>query len=123
VKKFGILFAAICTVVGAYLFYKESSWWPWFAFGAALFVSTGLLGYSILRPAYIGWMKFALALGWINTRILLGIFFYLIVTPIALFMRVLGKDILDQKIDRSARTYWKKRERTPFDPKRMEHQF
>ena len=123
VKKFGILFAGIGVVAGIYLFSKDSSAWLWFALGAAFFATTGLFAYRVLRPIYVGWMKLAFALGWINTRILLGIFFYLIITPIALFMRVVGKDILDQKIARSATTYWKKRERVPFDPKRMEHQF
>ena len=123
VRKFGILFAGICVAVGTYLFYKDNTAWSWAALGAAFFAATGLFAYPVLRPIYTGWMKFAFALGWINTRILLGIFFYLIITPIALFMRLVGKDILDRKIDHSAKTYWKKRERVPFDPKRMEHQF
>ena len=123
VRKFGILFAGICAVVGIYLFYKESSAWLWLALGAAFFVTTGLFAYPVLRPIYVAWMRFAFAFAWINTRILLGIFFYLIITPISLFMRLVGKDFLDQKVDRSAKTYWKKRERVPFDPKRMEHQF
>jgi hypothetical protein len=68
-------------------------------------------------------MKFAFVLGWINTRILLGIFFYLILTPIGLIMRISGKDLIDQKIDKGAKSYWKKRERVPFDPAQYERLF
>jgi hypothetical protein len=123
VKKFGILFAAICAAAWVYLLFKESPAWIWFGLGTVFFATTGFLAQPILRPVYVVWMKFAFALGWINTRILLGIFFYLIITPIGLVMRLVGKDILDQKLDRSAKTYWKKRDRVPFDQKRMEHQF
>ena len=37
--------------------------------------------HAVLRPIYVGWMKFAFVLGWINTRLILGLFFYLILTP------------------------------------------
>ena len=123
VKKFGILFAAICAAVALYLLFNESSAWVWFGLGVVFFAVTGLFAHPVLRPVHLVWMKFAFALGWVNTRILLGVFFYLIITPVGLFMRLVGKDILDTKIDRSAKTYWKRRDRVPFDPKRMEHQF
>lgn len=122
-RKFGIMFAAMCLVVGAYMFFKGSAHWPWFAGGAAFFSLSGLFGRAILRPLYIGWMKFAFVLGWINTRILLGLFFYVVVTPIGVAMRLFGKDLLDQKIDRPAATYWIRREKGTFDPKRCERLF
>lgn len=101
----------------------DSILWSWFGLAGAFFLLAGLFVQSILRPVYIGWMKFAFILGWVNTRILLGVFFYLIITPIGVVMRLAGKDLLDRKIDRSAKSYWKKRDRTAFDPKRMEQQF
>jgi hypothetical protein len=94
----------------------------WFTAGSIFFLVTGLVGYPVLRPVYIGWMKFAFVLGWMNTRLLLGLFFYLILTPVGLVMRAFGKDIIDKKFDRQARSYWKKRT-TPFDPATMERQF
>ena len=123
IRKFGILFALICAAVGGYLFWKESALWSWFGIAGAFFLVTGLFVQAVLRPVYSGWMMFAFVLGWVNTRILLGVFFYLIITPLGFVMRLAGKDLLDQKIDRQASTYWKKRERIPLDPKRIEQQF
>jgi hypothetical protein len=123
VRKFGIMFAVICAGVAAYSAYRQGSVWPWFAGGAAAFLVGGLIGRSFLRPVYIGWMKFAALLGWVNTRLILGIFFYLILTPVGLIMRLAGWDPLTRKIDRTARSYWVLREAKPFDPKRFEQLF
>jgi hypothetical protein len=79
--------------------------------------------YPILKPIYVGWMTFAFALGWVNTRLILGIVFYLIFTPAGLVMRLLGKDPLVLRFDRQATTYWVRRK--PQDPskKRYENLF
>ena len=123
VRKFGILFTGVCAVGVAYLLYKGNPSWQWFAAGGAFFLITGLFLVPVLRPVYIGWMKFAQVLGWINTRILLGVFFYLVLTPIGVLLRLFGKDLLEERIDRSAKTYWIRRESQPFDPKRYERLF
>jgi hypothetical protein len=123
VRKFGVLFSVIGVLLTAYLIYRGTVYWYWPLAGSLFFIITAFVGYPILKPLYIGWMAFAYVLGWINTRVLLGVFFYLILTPIGLLLRVGGKDLLDQKVDRSARTYWKKRERQAFDPARYERLF
>lgn len=123
VKKFGITFGILCIAVAAYSLYHRGHAWQWLSISSAFFFLAGFFGYKILRPIYIGWMKFAFMLGWINTRILLGVFFYIIVTPIALAMRLFGKDIIDKRIDRAARSYWHKREKQAFDPARYERLF
>jgi len=77
----------------------------------------------ILRPIYVGWMKFAFVLGWINTRLILGIFFYLILTPVGLIMRLFGRDPLHRKFDRDATTYWAKRPPAEFKQERYQQLF
>lgn len=72
---------------------------------------------------YKGWMVFAHALGWVNTRILLVLFFFLIITPVALFMRMIGKDSLSRRIEPELETYWNDREGRPFDRSSYERQF
>ena len=123
IQKFGILFAALCTLVAGYMVWKGIHIWPYFFGGAVFFLVTGLFGKNILRPLYVGWMKFAFVLGWVNTRILLGLFFYLILTPIGLVLRLTGKDLLGLKIDRNATSYWVKRERKSFDAETTKQQF
>lgn len=113
----------MCAAAAGYLFFRGGCAWPWFAAGAGFFFLTGLAGYPVLKPVYAGWMMFAFVLGWVNTRIILGVFFYTILTPVGLVLRLSGKDLLDKRLDRSAKTYWIKRERVPFDKARYKQQF
>jgi hypothetical protein len=122
-RKFGLLFALISAFATGYFLYKGSGVWIWTAGAAIFFLVTGLAAQPVLKPLYVAWMTFAIILGWINTRLILGIFFYLILTPIGLILRITGKDLLDKKFDRGAETYWKKREKREFDPARYERLF
>lgn len=125
---FGVIFFLVRSHVGGWLEWNweqgfESNTWKWLAgIGAVLFV-TSRVAYPVMKPIHVGWMTFAFALGWFNTRLLLGLFFYLVITPVGLLMRMMGKDLLDEKIDPNAKSYWVKKERKPFDPKTFERLF
>ncbi len=123
VRNFGFLFAGLGAVLGAYLLWKGSSAWLWSLCGGAAFLLGGLFAYPLLRPLYLAWMRFAFILGWVNTRIILSLFFYVILTPTGVIMRLLGRDPMERKFDKSAGTYWVRREQQPFDPKRYENLF
>jgi hypothetical protein len=123
VKKFGLLFGLIGAAGAIYLAWTGSPHWPWAIGAAGFFALSGLFAPRILRPVYAVWMKLAFALGWINTRILLSLFFYLVMTPVGLFLRVMGKDLLDERIDRKARSYWVRRDPVPFDAERYRRLF
>ena len=123
VRKFGITFSVLTFGLAAFFFYKGNALWILFLGGSAFFILTGLLAYPILKPIYIGWMSFAFALGWVNTRIILGLVFYLIFTPAGLVLRLLGKDPLGLRFDRHATTYWVKRKPQDFSKKRYEQLF
>jgi hypothetical protein len=117
------MFGAICAAIAGYSLYKAGHVWPWFFAGSGLFLLGGLVGRPLLRPVYVLWMKFAFILGWVNTRLILGIFFYGILTPIGLIMRLFGWDPLARKINRDAPTYWEKRPEKAYDPKSTERLF
>ena len=123
VRNFGFLFGGIFLAASVYMIYRENGAWVWAAAGALLFGAGGALLYPLLKPLYTAWMLFAFVLGWINARVFLGAFFYLVMTPLGLILRLTGKDLLDEKIDRSAGSYWIKREQKPFDRKRLERMF
>lgn len=123
IRKFGVLFAVVSSLVALLLWWKESPAWRWVLLGIPFFLGTGYLAQPILKPLYIGWMKFAFALGWLNTRILLTVFYYLVITPIGLVIRLTGKDLLSRKLDRNAPSYWIRRAPAPFDPAQYEKQF
>jgi hypothetical protein len=123
IRKFGYLFAGVGVVAAAFLFWKGNPGWRWVAGFALLFLLGGALAPSALRPVYRIWMRFAFVLAWINTRVLLTLFFLLVITPVGVIMRLCGRDILDRRIDRARRSYWSPRNRDRVNPERYENLF
>lgn len=83
--------------------HKSPQLWP--VGLAALLGAIALVHPAWLAPLYQFWMRAGQALGWVNSRLILGILFYVVITPIGLAMRALGKDPLHLSIDRDATTY------------------
>lgn len=67
---------------------------------------------ALLRPVYLGWMYAAFPIGWVVSHLLLALIYYLMVTPIGLFMRLAGSDPLHRRLDPTAESYWLKRRPT-----------
>ena len=119
-KKFGKTMFYAFLIFGGLLIWKGKAL-GYYSFGLSfLFLLFSWLAPTILIPIERGWMKVGYALGWVNTRILLTILFFVILTPIRFFLWLLRKDLLDQKIDRSKSSYWILREFGVIDPKRYE---
>lgn len=68
-----------------------------------------LLVYPIARYIYLGWMALADVLGWVNTRILLGVVFFFLLTPLALVRRLFKAPLIEKKFDAEKKTYFHKR--------------
>jgi len=122
-RKFGLIFAGMFILFFAlllpWIWDKPSPLWAWIV--AAVFAAAGLLVPMALAPVYRLWMKIGHVLGWINTRIILGLVFFLIFAPVALLFKVLGKDTLKQRLDASASSYRIASEQPPRD--RMERPY
>lgn len=82
----------------------------------------GAVAPAVLGPVHRVWMAFATVLGHVNTRIILTVLFYLVMTPVGLIMR-LFRDPLDRSLRDRSTTQWIKRESGPVDPGRYERQF
>ena len=123
VRNFGLLFSFIAIAFAAFRYYRGGNLWVWFVCASAFFLLTGMFLKPVLRPIYVVWMRFAYLLGWLNTRFLLGVFFFVVMTPVGLLMRLFGRDPLNRRIDRTQTSYWMKRDPAPFDAKRYEHLF
>ena len=123
-RKFGLTTGAIIVVLFAFLFpwifdMAAMPLWPWFIAGF-LWVPALLIP-RVLRPVYSTWMKIGHAIGWVNTRIILGVLFYVLVLPMGLIMRLFGKDPMARKTDKSASSYRVKSVSEPKD--RLEKPF
>lgn len=107
-RYFGLLLAVFFGVVGAILAWRFQAW-PvarglWIGGAAA-----GVVYYAIppiRRWMYVGWMYLAFPIGWVISHIMMAAIYYLVFTPIGLFMRLLGRDPLSRSFDESADTYW-----------------
>lgn len=111
-RKFGIttgsIFGVLFGVLLPWLFDYGFPWWPWVVL--AILVGWSIVAPDSLRPVYWGWMRLGLLISRVTTPIVMGAAFYLVVTPVGLVRRLLGKDSLDRVFDSSASTYRKKRE-------------
>lgn len=124
IRTFGWGLSGFFTILGILkiLFSGEPElyWHFYAALGTALI---NLVFPALLKPVYEGAMMLAHWLGWFNTRLLLGILYFLLFTPISIIFKVTGKDLLDRKFDKSRNSYWHIREKKVFDPKSVENQF
>ena len=122
-RKFGLVFASgIALIFGLllpWLFDKPWPAWPWIT--AGILVTTALLLPPLLRPVFWLWMKFGHVLGWINTRIILGITFLLLFIPVAVVFHLLGKDPMRRRMEPTANSYRINSE--PLPRERMEKPF
>jgi predicted membrane protein len=101
-RNFGLIFGAIVAVLFGlllpWLFTYSIPLWPWIV--SAILCFSALLQPSLLAPIYKGWMTVGLALGWINTCIILWVIFHVLLLPIGLLIRLFGKDPMARKLNR-----------------------
>jgi len=77
--------------------------WPWIA--AGVFALLGLVFPVALAPIHRLWMHIGHGLGWVNTRIILGLIFFAIIFPFGIILRLLGKDFMARRLDSAAQSY------------------
>ncbi len=105
-RSFGLLMGSVFLLVAFWpLLFHDEIPRIWAAIVAAAFIITALLFPASLEFVHRAWMGFGKKLGWINSRILLGILFFGILTPIAWIMSLLGKRPLKLKYDPHAESY------------------
>ncbi|MEX0618816.1 MAG: SxtJ family membrane protein [Pseudohongiellaceae bacterium] len=120
-RKFGLTLAAIFILLFGlffpWLLNAGLPLWPYVV--AAVFLAWALIAPATLEVVYKPWMRFAYVLGFINTRLILGLIYLVIFTPVSLFFALFRIDLLDRKKDKTASTYWKKS--AAVEPKNMEN--
>ena len=122
-RKFGLILAIILSLIGTINLYKKN-----ITIAVILYcLCLSVLIFAIIKPEYLKPIHRAMLfvshkIGWVNTRLLLGIIYYLVFTPIGMVMRILGRDLLDRKYDRQKNSYWILIDEE-FDKKRCERQF
>lgn len=123
-KIFSLAACVFLAIVAGLVWRKSGS-----TTAAAVLVGLGVviaaLGLTVprtLRPVFIALMVINYPIGWVVTHIVMAVIFYLVVTPLAVIMKLAGRDPMERRFDPSAKTYWKERP-TETDPSRYFRQF
>jgi cell division protein FtsW (lipid II flippase) len=121
-RQFGLLVGGVFAVVGLWpvVFRGEPSRLWAIVFGSLLLI-LGSIVPQTLRQIHRGWMKIGHVLGSINTKIILGIIYYGLITPMGVVMRLMGKDLMGRALAKEARTY--RVVRVPRPRQHMRNQF
>ncbi len=121
--KFGLTIGVFALAAGAAMFFFSMAYyWLPVLIGLALLI-IGRISPSLLKPVYIAWMSLAVVLGFIVTRVLLSLVFFLVFTPIGMIRRLAIRPLLELKPDPKAETYWKQRSADDYHPEFTERQY
>lgn len=104
-KSFGIVFFIVFLIIAVLPLLNDENIRIWSLIISIIFLILGLLNSRFLTPFNILWFKFGIFLGKIVSPIVMGIIFFFVVTPIALLMKILKKDLLNLKFNKNY-SYW-----------------
>tara|TARA_B100001741_G_scaffold134372_1_gene110685 strand:+ start:105 stop:494 length:390 start_codon:yes stop_codon:yes gene_type:complete len=104
-RSFGIVFFIVFFIISLFPLLKGNDIRIWSLLVSLIFLVLGLINSNILSPLNKLWFKFGLLLGNFISPIIMGLVFFLVVTPTGLFMRFIGKDLLNLK-KKNVKSYW-----------------
>ena len=104
-RSFGIVFFVVFLIIAIYPLTHSGDVRLWSVIISIVFLVLGILNSKILTPLNKLWFKLGIFLGKIISPIIMGIIFFLVVTPTGLIMRLLGKDLLNLKYKKN-KSYW-----------------
>ena len=111
-RNFGLVFFIIFVIVSLWPLTYEGPIRIWTVIISLVFLILGLMNSKLLTPLNKLWFKFGMILGAIVVPVVMGVVFFLVVTPIGLVMKIMGRDLLNKKYDKKMETYWIKRNTT-----------
>jgi hypothetical protein len=122
-RSFGGVFTVVFAAVGLLPLIRGGEVRVWALVVAAVFFTAALLAPALLAPLNRLWFKFGLLLHRVVSPLVMGMLFYVVVTPTGLLMRLLGKRPLDLDFDSTVSSYWIVRQPSGPAPETMKNQF
>jgi hypothetical protein len=118
-RKFGFVVGGVFLLLGGWFLVRHKPAGPYFLTPGVLLVLLGFVAPRALKVIYIAWMSLSFTLGLLVSTVVLTLFYFLIITPLGLTGRLVGKDFLSEKLDPNAKSYWlwrdRSRVRSPID--------
>ena len=105
-RNFGLVFFVFFLIIGLWPLLGTNEIRYWSIFFSIIFFLLGITNSKLLNPLNKIWFNFGILLGKMISPLVMGIIFFLVVTPIGVIMRVFGKDILSLKYNKKNKSYW-----------------
>lgn len=122
-RQFSWLVGGIFLLLGVAGWYFGKGWFEVPLWIGGPLVVLGTVVPVVVKPFYYAWMALAVVLGFVMTRVILTIFFLVVLTPVGLLFKLMGRDPLHRKMDKSASTYWIEKSYPIADRTRLEKFF
>jgi hypothetical protein len=122
-RSFALTISVALGIVGALVLWRKGPMGFIFIAIGAVILLAGLVWPKSLAPLFKVWMTLALVLGFIMSHIILALVYYLVLSPIGLFMKILGKDPLTLRFDPKADSYWVRRKKKEWRRENYEKMF
>tara|TARA_Y100000741_G_scaffold227463_1_gene173748 strand:+ start:450 stop:845 length:396 start_codon:yes stop_codon:yes gene_type:complete len=111
-RSFGVVFFFVFLIISLWPLLNGNPLRVWSIFVAIIFLILGLINSNFLTPLNKLWFKFGKLLGFIVAPIVMGVIFFLVITPTGFIMKMLGKDLLNKKYNNKIKSYWINREKS-----------
>ena len=109
-RSFGLVFFVVFLIVSLWPVINNEPIRVWSVIISLIFLVLGLINSKMLTPLNKLWFKFGMILGALIAPMVMGLIFFLVVTPIGLILKLFGKDLLNKKYKSKKSTYWIKRD-------------
>ena len=118
-RSFGLVFFVVFLIVALWPLKSGEEFRLWSLVLSIIFFILGVLNSKLLTPLNRLWIKFGFLLGNIVSPIVMGMVYFIVVTPTGVFMRLLGKDLLKTSKEKYTSTYWMKRNKQQSSMKKQ----
>ena len=124
-RSFGLTVGIALVVLAALLLWRDRPAWPYVAGAGVVLALLGLVVPAVLAPIEKVWMTAARAMGWVMTRVILAVVFFVLFTAVGLILRLVSRDHLELRFPgaQADQSYWHPRRGQDRSPERMEKMF
>tara|TARA_B110000438_G_C15661726_1_gene584198 strand:- start:440 stop:835 length:396 start_codon:yes stop_codon:yes gene_type:complete len=118
-RSFGLVFFFVFMIIGMWPLKHSGDLRIYFVVLSLFFLVLGLLNSRLLSPLNLLWFKLGTLIGSVMAPIVMGLVFFLVVTPTGLIMKLLGKKVLNNTFDKNKKSYWIKRNKQTTSMKKQ----
>jgi len=122
-RAFGLVMATACCILAGFGFWAGTSHWPFWSVAAIAFAIAAWLWPPVLAPLNRFWFQLGLALHRVVNPLVMGLLFFMVITPVGLLMRLCGKRPLALEFEREAPSYWLTRDKSELQQGSMTKQY